>query len=161
MVSSEPWGILTLLAAVMAVPFLACSVVYVRRLENRRSEPRGEVVGAHKAILAKVRAGEPMSPEEFRYASELVDDARSPLALAMPATLFCLGFFYVVGCLYELHVNGGGPSFRTFVGGIPMLNSLNIAAQLRRVARLKARLGDVEVLDPVTEPVPVEEPVTR
>ena len=34
------------------------------------------------------------------------------------------GFFYVVGCLYELHVHGGNPSFRTFIGGIPMLTSM-------------------------------------
>lgn len=157
MVSSEPWGILTLLAAVTALVFLACSVVYVRRLENRRPEPLGEVVGAHKAILTKVRTGEPMSCEEFDYASELIADARSPLALTIPATLFCLGFFYIVGCLYELHVHGGGPSFRTFVGGIPMLNSMNVAAQLRRVARLEGRLRDVDVRDP-GEPVPAEEP---
>jgi hypothetical protein len=68
--------------------------------------------------------------------------------LAIPATLFSMGFFYVVGCLYELHVYGGDPSFRTFVGGIPMLTSMNIAAQLRRVARLKSKLRQVSVAEP-------------
>jgi hypothetical protein len=65
-----------------------------------------------------------------------------------------MGFFYVVGCLYELHVHGGNPSFRTFVGGIPMLTSMNIAAQLRRVARLKNKLRDATVIapEPETEP---------
>jgi hypothetical protein len=64
-----------------------------------------------------------------------------------------LGFFYVVGCLYELHVYGGAPSFRTFVGGIPMLTSLNIVAQLRRVARLKGRLQEVSLTVPESSDV--------
>ena len=51
-----------------------------------------------------------------------------------------MGFFYIVGCLFMLHLNGGHPSFRTFIGGIPMLTSMNMAAQLRRVAGLKGRL---------------------
>jgi hypothetical protein len=89
-----------------------------------------------------------MSQHEFEYASELVSDARSPLAYAIPAALFTVGFFYVVGCLFMLHEDGGNPSFRTFVGGIPMLTSMNIAAQFRRVARLKGRLREVSVTAP-------------
>jgi hypothetical protein len=115
--------------------------------------PLGEEVGAHKAVLAKLRKREPMSQHEFEYASELVSDARSPLAYAIPAALFTIGFFYVVGCLFMLHEDGGNPSFRTFVGGIPMLTSTNIAAQLRRVARLKGRLREVSV----TAPEPTDE----
>jgi hypothetical protein len=88
-----------------------------------------------------------MSRDEVEYATELVDDARSPLAYAIPAALFTMGFFYVVGCLFVLHLHGGEPSFRTFIGGIPMLTSMNMAAQLRRVARLKKKLRDVPVLD--------------
>jgi hypothetical protein len=61
----------------------------------------------------------------------------------MPAALFTMGFFYVVGCLFVLHLDGGHPSFRTFIGGIPMLTSMNMAAQLRRVARLGGRLREV------------------
>lgn len=153
-----PWGDLTVLAAVMALVFASCVFVYITRLESRPPAPLGEKVGAHKAILAKVRKREPMSQDEFDYASELVSDARSPLAYAIPATLFTTGFFYVVGCLYELHVHGGNPSFRTFIGGIPMLTSMNIAAQLRRVARLKGRLRDVSVTapDPVDELTPAD-----
>ena len=82
------WGVLTVLAAVAGLSFAACVFVYVRRLENRTPAPLGEEVGAHKAILAKVRKGEPLSREEFDYATELVTDASSPLALAIPATLF-------------------------------------------------------------------------
>ncbi|MCV7433156.1 hypothetical protein [Mycolicibacterium bacteremicum] len=139
------WGELTILDGIMAAVFASCVFVYITRLENRTPHPMGEQVGAHKAVLAKVRKRQPITRDEYDYARELVDDARSPLALAIPATLFCMGFFYVVGCLYELHVHGGDPSFRTFVGGIPMLTSMNMAAQLRRVARLQGKLDGIAV----------------
>lgn len=159
------WGELTILDGLVALAFAACVFVYITRLENRTPHPMGEQVGAHKAVLAKLRKGEPLTQDEYDYASELVADARSPLALAIPATLFCIGFFYVVGCLYELHVHGGNPSFRTFVGGIPMLTSTNMAAQLRRVARLKGKLANVEVVgpesaDPAVAPEPADEAET-
>ena len=93
--------------------------MYISRLEKRTPTPLGEKVGAHKAVLAKLRKREPMSQDEVDYATELVSDARSPLAYAIPAALFTIGFFYVVGCLYMLHVHGGNPSFRTFIGGHP------------------------------------------
>lgn len=135
-----PWGDLTIFAGVMEAVFATCVFVYIGRLERRTSHPLGDQVGAHKAVLAKVRKGEPLTRDEYDYAAELVDDARSPLAYAIPAALFTLGFFYVVGCLYVLHVHGGDPSFRTFIGGIPMLTSINMAVQLRKVARLGKRL---------------------
>lgn len=141
------WGELTILDGALALTLAACVFVYIARLENRTPHPLGETVGAHKAVLAKLRKREPMTRDEVDYASELVSDARSPLAFAMPATLFCIGFFYVVGCLYMLHRDGGNPSFRTFIGGIPMLTSMNMAAQLRRVARLKGKLRDITVID--------------
>ena len=143
-----PWGDLTIFAAVMEMVFATCVFTYISRLERRTSHPMGEVVGAHKAVLAKIRKREPMSQDELDYATELVADARSPLAYAIPAALFTIGFFYVVGCLYMLHRDGGNPSFRTFVGGIPMLTSMNIANQLRRVAALKGKLRDVVVTAP-------------
>jgi hypothetical protein len=128
-------------------------------LENRTPAALGEKVGAHKAVLAKLRKSESMSQDEVDYATELISDARSPLAYAIPAALFTMGFFYVVGCLFMLHEDGGNPSFRTFVGGIPMLTSMNFVAQLRRVARLKGRLQTVSL----TEPEPSDEltPVGR
>jgi len=147
-VNIGPWGYLTILAVVMESIFATCVFVYMRRLENRTPARLGEEVGAHKAVLAKLRKGEPMSQEEIDYASELVADARSPLAYAIPAALFTMGFFYVVGCLFMLHEDGGHPSFRTFIGGIPMLTSMNIAAQLRRVARLKGRLREAPLSVP-------------
>jgi hypothetical protein len=147
-VNLGPWGDLTILAAVMEIVLATCVFVYIGRLEKRTSHPLGEKVGAHKAVLAKLRKRRPMSQEEVEYATELVADARSPLAYAIPAALFTMGFFYVVGCLFVLHIDGGHPSFRTFIGGIPMLTSMNIAAQLRRVARLQRRLQDISVSAP-------------
>lgn len=144
------WGDLTILAGVMALTFASCVFLYVTRLENRTPAPMGEQLGAHKAVLAKLRKRQPLTQDEVEYATELVNDARNPLAYAIPAVLFSMGFFYVVGCMYELHVHGGNPSFRTFIGGIPMLTSMNIVAQLRRVARLKKNLQEAPLL--ATEP---------
>jgi hypothetical protein len=152
-VNLGPWGYLTIFAGMMELFFATCVFVYVTRMENRTSAALGETVGAHKAVLAKLRKREPMSQDEIDYASELVSDARSPLAYAIPAALFTMGFFYVVGCLFMLHEYGGNPSFRTFVGGIPMLTSMNIAAQLRRVARLKGHLQEA----PLAVPEPSDE----
>ena len=145
------WGDLTILAAVMEIVFAACVFTYIGRLEKRTSHPLGDKVGAHKEVLAKLRKREPMTQDEVDYATELVDDARSPLAYAIPAALFTMGFFYVVGCMFMLHLDGGHPSFRTFIGGIPMLTSMNMAAQLRRVAGLKGKLQDATVLEPTPE----------
>ena len=142
------WGYLTILAAVMAVFFASCVFMYITRLEKRPPAPMGEQVGAHKAVLAKLRKGEPLTPDEKDYAAELISDASSPLAYAIPAALFTMGFFYVVGCLFMLHLDGGNPSFRTFIGGIPMLTSINMAVQLRKVASLKKKLAKVPVEAP-------------
>jgi hypothetical protein len=140
------WGYVTVLAAVLELVFATSVFVFIRRLENRTPAPLGEKVGAHKAVLAKLRKRESMSRDEVDYATELISDARSPLAYAIPAALFTMGFFYVVGCLYQLHVHGGAPSFRTFIGGTPMLASINVVAQLRRVAGLKGRLQEASLL---------------
>ncbi|MEB3021021.1 hypothetical protein [[Mycobacterium] crassicus] len=120
--------------------------MYVRRLEKRAPAALGEDIGAHKSVLAKLRKRQPLTQDEFQYASELVADARSPLAYAIPAVLFSAGLFYIFGCLHELDVHGGNPSFRTFIGGFPMLGSLNMFGQFGRVARLKPRLADAVVL---------------
>ena len=134
------WTLLTILVAALELVFAGGVFVFIRRLEHRTPAPLGEVVGSHKAVLAKLRNREPLSQDEVEYATELVTDARSPLAYAIPAALFTMGLFYVVGCFQQLH--GGAPSFRTFIGGIPMLTSMNVAAQLLRVARLKGRLRE-------------------
>jgi hypothetical protein len=148
MVNIGLFGYLTILAAVLELVFAACVFAFISRLEARTPARLGEKVGAHKAVLAKLRKRESMSQDEIDYATELISDSRSLLAYSIPAALFMMGFFYVVGCLYQLHLHGGAPSFRTFVGGIPMLTSMNIVAQLRRVARLKGSLQKVSLTVP-------------
>ncbi|MES3636392.1 hypothetical protein Q9Q75_12770 [Mycobacterium intracellulare] len=82
-----------------------------------------------------------MSPDEIEYAREIVSDCRSPLAYAIPATLFAMASFYVFGCLQQLH--GAAPSIRTFIGVLPAIGASNLTTQLLRVARLKGRLQEV------------------
>jgi len=156
-----PWGDLTVLAALAELVFATCVFLYVTRLERRTSHPLGDTVGAHKTVLAKVRKRQPISREELDYAEELVADARSPLAYAIPAALFTLGFFYVVGCLFMLHLDGGHPSFRTFIGGIPMLTSMNMAGQLRRVAGMKNKLRDIPIAEETTDDTGAADDIAR
>ena len=132
------FGYLTIIVGVLELAFAAGVFVFIRRLERRTPAPLGEKVGAHKAVLAKLRKREPLTPEEIEYATELVADSRSGLAYCIPAALFTMGLFYVVGCFQQLH--GAAPSFRTFIGVIPMLTSINLTVQLRRVAGLKGPL---------------------
>jgi hypothetical protein len=106
----------------------------------------GEKVGAHKSVLAKLHKRESMSRDEIDYASELISDCRSLLAYSIPAALFTMGLFYVVGCFQQLH--GAAPSFRTFIGFIPMLASTNMTIQLLRVARLKGQLQKASLAVP-------------
>jgi hypothetical protein len=137
---------LTILVGVLELMFAACVFVFVRRLEDRTPAPLGEKVGAHKAVLAKLRKSETMSQDEIEYATELISDSRSLFAYSIPAALFTMGLFYVVGCFQQLH--GAAPSFRTFIGVIPMLTSTNLTIQLLRVARLKGRLQKVSLTVP-------------
>jgi hypothetical protein len=114
--------------------------LFISRLENRKPASLGEKVGAHKAILAKLRKGQPMSQDELDYAREMISDCRSLLAYSIPATLFTMGCFYIFGCLQQLH--GATPSIRTFIGVLPMFGSTNLTLQLLRVARLKGLLRE-------------------
>lgn len=129
------YGFLTVVVAVLGLTFVACAFQFIRRLEDRKPASLGEEVGAHKAVLAKLRNRQPMSQEELDYAHEIVSDCRSPLAYSIPATLFAMACFYVFGCLQQLH--GATPSIRTFIGGLPVLGATNLTLQLLRVARLK------------------------
>jgi len=143
MVDFSLFGILTILAAALGFVFASGAFVYVTRLEDRRPAPLGEVVGAHKAVLDKLRKHEPMSQSEIDYASQIISESRMLLAYSIPATIFTIGCFYIVGCLEQLH--GGTPSIRTFIGVLPMLGATNLAVQLLRVARLKGRLQKVSL----------------
>jgi hypothetical protein len=134
------YGCVTILAAVLALVFAPCAYAFVKRLEARTNHPLGEEVGAHKAVLSKLRKRESMSQAEVEYAAQLISDSRSPLAYSIPATIFTVGCFYVFGCLEQLH--GARLSARPFIGLIPMLAATNLAIQLLRVARLKGRLQE-------------------
>jgi hypothetical protein len=137
------YGWLTMLVAVLGLAFVACAFLFIRRLEDRKPALLGEEVGAHKAVLAKLRNLQPMSEDELDYAREIISDCRSLLAYSVPATLFTMGCLYVFGCLQQLH--GATPSVRTFIGVLPMLGATNLTLQLLRVARLKGRLQEAVI----------------
>jgi hypothetical protein len=132
------YGCLTIVVAVLGLSFVTCAFLFISRLEERKPASLGEEVGAHKAVLAKLRNGQPMSQDELDYAREIISDCRSLLAYSIPATLFTMGCFYIFGCLQQLH--GATPSVRTFIGVLPMFGSTNLTLQLLRVARLKGPL---------------------
>ena len=134
------YGCLTIVVAALGLSFVTCAFLFISRLEDRKPASLGEEVGAHKAVLAKLRKSQPMSQDELDYAREIISDCRSPLAYSIPATLFTMGCFYVFGCLQQLH--GATPSVRTFIGVLPMFGSTNLTLQLLRVARLKGPLQE-------------------
>jgi hypothetical protein len=134
------YGFLTIVVAALGLTFITCAFMFIRRLEDRQPASLGEEVGAHKAVLAKLRNRQPMSQDEIDYAREMISDCRSLLAYSIPATLFTMGCFYIFGCLQQLH--GATPSIRTFIGVLPMFGATNLTLQLLRVARLKARLQE-------------------
>jgi hypothetical protein len=139
---------LTILVGALELTFATCVFIYIRRLEGRTPALLGEKVGAHKAVLAKLHKRESLSRDEIDYAGELISDARSPLAFSIPAALFTMGLFYIVGCFQQLH--GAAPSFRTFIGLIPMLASTNMTVQLLRVASLKGQLRKTSLSVPAS-----------
>lgn len=134
------YGCITIVVAALGLTFVACAFLFIRRLEDRNAAPLGEEVGAHKAVLAKLRKRQPMSPDEIDYAREIISDCRSLLVYSIPATLFAMGCLYVFGCLQQLH--GAAPSVRTFIGVLPMFGATNLTLQLLRVARLKGLLRE-------------------
>lgn len=135
------WHLFGDLAAVAFVALLASGTgvfLYIRRLRSRTPLPISEGIGARKVVLAKVRKREPLSSQELEFATRVVTDHRSPLAFCIPAAIFSLGCFYVLGSLEQLH--GATPSQRTFIGAIPMFGSINVTVQLLRAAKLKKQL---------------------
>jgi hypothetical protein len=136
--NSSLFGNLAIIALAALLAFATCMFVYTMRLRNRPSSPLAEEVGGTKAVLNKVRKREPMSPDEIDFAAQTIANRSSLMAYSIPATIFSLGCFYVLGSLEHLH--GATPSERTFLGVIPMISSINITAQILRVAKLKRRL---------------------
>jgi hypothetical protein len=136
--SSYFWGLLAAVALAGSLFFWAVAAVYVKRLGDRTPPPISEKIGSARAVVAKVRKREPMSPEELEYAKQVVADRSSVFALCIPAMVFLLGCYYVFGSLEHLH--GATASERTFLGVIPMLTSTNLAIRMLSSARLKRRL---------------------
>lgn len=132
------YGLLTVVALVMALVFASIAAVYVMRLGQRPSPPIADEIGIARVVTTKVRKREPMSQEELDYAKQIVAVRSSLLTFSIPGALFSVGCFYVFGSLYHLH--GATPSERTFLGVFPMLASLNFTTQILRSARLKRRL---------------------
>ncbi|ORA35328.1 hypothetical protein [Mycobacterium aquaticum] len=132
------FGILAVVAFATLMVFATGAFLYIRRLRSSEPLPMSEGIGAKRAVLAKVRKREELSPEELQFATQVISDQRSPLAFCIPAAIFSMGCFYVLGSLEQLH--GATPSERTFIGVIPMFTSTNIAIQLLRVIKLKRRL---------------------
>ena len=130
------FGYLAILAGVAELVFAVCFFAFVKRLLERAPTPLGEEIGGFRKVLRKLRKGEPMSKDELDLAAQIIADRGSLLAYSIPAAIFTLGCFYVFGNL-ELH---GPKSLRPYIGLLPMLGSINVTAQLHRVAVLKKRL---------------------
>lgn len=138
MTMSSLFGILAIASFALIWVFGAVALVFTRQMMGRRHVRSELSIGALPAALRKVHDRDPLSSDELDLAREVLADRGSMKALAVPATLFCLGCFYVFGSLEQLH--GHTASERTFLGVIPMITSTNMAIQVLRSARLKRRV---------------------
>jgi hypothetical protein len=135
------FGYLAILAGVAELVFAVCFFAFVKRLLGRESTPLSEEIGGFRKVLRKLRKGEPMSEDELDFARQIIADRGSLMAYSIPAAIFTLGCFYVFGNL-ELH---GTSSLRPYIGLGPLLGSMNVTVQLRRIAVLKKRLRNNHV----------------
>jgi len=138
------WAHLTVAALAAVLLFATIASVFVWRLVRRPTLALSEQVGGIPTVLRKLRKREPMSDEELAVARQAVSDRGSLMALCIPATIFCIGCFYVFGSLDYLH--GARPSERTFLGVIPMLTSTNLAIRMLKSATLRRRLPKRQTL---------------
>ncbi|WP_029110187.1 hypothetical protein [Mycobacterium sp. URHD0025] len=138
MTTSTLYGILSIVSFALIWLFAVVAFVFTRRMRSHSHVTSKLAVGALSATLGKVRKREALTDDELSLARQVLADRGSVLALAVPATLFCIGCFYVFGSLEQLH--GRTPSERTFLGVFPMITSTNMAMQILRSARLKRRL---------------------
>lgn len=150
MTTSSLFGILAIVTFALVWVFAIAAFVFTRRMMSRRHVTENLDIGTLPSVLRKVRKREPLGDDELHLAREVLSDRGNVMALAIPATLFCLGCFYVFGSLEQLH--GHTPSERTFLGVIPMITSTNIAIQVLRNVRLKRRLPNPAPTDPRCEP---------
>jgi hypothetical protein len=138
MTAIGPFGIAAIGAFASIWLFAAVAFVFTKRMTSRTHVTSNLDIGALATVLRKVHNGGPLSDDELSLAREVLSDRGSITALAVPATLFSLGCFYVFGSLDQLH--GHTASERTFLGVIPMITATNMAIQILRSARLKRRL---------------------
>ncbi|MBU8826429.1 hypothetical protein [Mycolicibacterium goodii] len=145
MTTSSLFGILAIISFALIWVFATLAFVFTRRVMRRPHVTANLGIGVVAATVRKVRKRAPLTDDELTLARQILNDRGSLLALAIPATLFFLGCFYVFGSLEQLH--GRTPSERTFLGVFPMITSMNMAVQVLRSVRLKRRVPGVE---PVT-----------
>ena len=139
------FGKLTDLALIVLLLAAVTISFYIQRLRKLPQLPIAEGIRAKQKVLTKVRKGEPMTPEELEYATQVVNSQRTLIAFAIPLGIFSLGCFYALGSLEQLH--GATPSERTFLGVIAMFSSINVTGQLFRTIKLKKRLSKVTLVD--------------
>ena len=141
----EFWAVPTGIALVLLLIGAGVAHVHVEKMRRREYNAKDEEVGAIFGIMEKMRKGQALTHEEVELADHVIHHRNKIPAFALPGTLFCLGSFYVLGSLFELH--GRHASERTFLGGIAMFSALNISIRLIRGAKLKHRLvAEVERL---------------
>lgn len=145
MTTSSLFGILAIISFALIWVFATLAFVFTRRVMRRPHVTANLGIGVVAVTVRKVRKRAPLTDDELTLARQILNDRGSLLALAIPATLFFLGCFYVFGSLEQLH--GRTPSERTFLGVFPMITSMNMAVQILRSVRLKRRVPGVE---PVT-----------
>ncbi|TVY05264.1 hypothetical protein FPV58_07580 [Mycolicibacterium porcinum] len=138
MTTTTLFGILSIIFFVLIWVFAVVAFLFTKRMRGHSHVTSELGIGTLPATLRKVRRRQPLSDDELSLARQVLSDRGSVFALAVPATLFCIGCFYVFGSLEQLH--GHTPSERTFLGVFPMLTSTNMAVQILRSARLKRRL---------------------
>ena len=134
------FGYLAILAGVAELVLAVFFFTFVKRLLDREPTPLSEEIGGFRKVLLKLRKGEPMSEDELDFARQIIADRGCLMAYSIPAAIFTLGCFYVFGNL-ELH---GTTSLRPYIGLFPMLGSINVTVQLRRIAALKKRLRKLD-----------------
>jgi hypothetical protein len=156
--TSSLWGILAIIAFITIWICATVAFLYTRELRRRDYVADPLPIGYQPGALRKLRAGSEMTDQEIEMARDLLAARGSIKAFAIPATLFCLGSFFVFGSLEQLH--GHPPSERTFLGIIPMLTATNLSVQIIRSARLKRRLP-TPVIPPPAGSMPASQPTPR
>lgn len=142
------WHLFGMLADLSLIALLVLATViffYIQRLRKQPQPAIAEGIRAKQTVLTKVRKGEPLTVGELQYATQVIKGMSTPVAFAIPAAIFALGCFYVLGSLEQLH--GATPSERTFLGVIAMISAINVTGQLFRVIKLNKRLAHATLVD--------------